>query len=155
MTDLLFAAILIFAAVNDLRHQRIPDIIHAGLLILTMLTWLTEAGSGHITEVSFIVESFAGIFVLAGGMMLIDLFRPGAFGGGDIKLLAAAGLYLGWRKMMAAWAVAVIAGGMSCLLLMMMRKIDMKTKIAFGPFLVIGLITGLFWGNKIFEWLFI
>lgn len=153
MTDLLFTGILIYAAMYDIRHHKIPGYVAAVILSIVMITWLMSAGGSEMTEKSYFVEIFAGAMVPAGVMMLIDIIRPGAFGGGDIKLTAAAGMYLGWQRMIASGIVTVMTAGISCMIMLLTGKIKVKTKVAFGPYLTAGMISGLFWGEKIFRWL--
>ena len=89
-----------------------------------------------------IVGAAAGIFVVSLPLFLITVWTNGAFGGGDIKLAAAAGCFMGWRACLngfvyglmfsAVYALALTAGGKG-------RKKGQKT-LPLGPFLAAGFI---------------
>jgi leader peptidase (prepilin peptidase)/N-methyltransferase len=69
---------------------------------------------------------------------------------GDVYLSAIIGFLLGWKAGFMALYIAFITGAIFGLILMVLHKKKLKSKIPFGPFLVIGTITMLFWGEKIF-----
>lgn len=78
----------------------------------------------------------------------ITLCVPGAFGGGDIKLMAACGLFLGWRCSLLALGIAIFAGAAYGARMLATGKADRKARIAFGPFLCIGTAAAVLWGEQ-------
>ncbi len=154
VTDLCFTAILIFAAIYDIKYHKIPDILHLGIVVITCSMWLKGTEEFCITEMSFFVETVAGMFVIAGIMIFTDLIKAGAFGGGDIKLAFFAGLYLGWQRMIAAGFMTVIAAGISCMCMLILKNYSLKTKVPLAPYLAIGMIISIYRGKDIFIWLF-
>ena len=152
MTDLLFVCILIYAALYDQKNHRIPDGIACGIGGLFLIAWLTDMRGGYIADESYYVETVLGAVLPLVSMMLIDWLKPKAFGGGDIKLIAALGLYLGLYKMITAVFLTIITAGISCLILLFLRKINAKSRIALGPFIAAGAIMALFWGDALFKW---
>ena len=80
------------------------------------------------------------------------LIVPGGFGGGDIKLMAAAGLLLGWQRSLFAVFLALLAGGGYGIWLLAAHKAGRKDHFAFGPFLCIGIAAALFWGGDVVAW---
>lgn len=88
--DLCLAVVLIQIAWTDIRTMMIPDRVLVPLMILAGLSVFTEP------EIPFTAR-LIGIFCTALPMYLANLFVDGAFGGGDIRLLAAAGFCLGWK----------------------------------------------------------
>ncbi|WP_135230189.1 prepilin peptidase [Deinococcus fonticola] len=74
---------------------------------------------------------------------------PVAMGFGDVKLMAAIGAFLGWQAVLVALVVSVFAGAVIGLVMMAMKK---GNKIPFGPYLAIGAVVALFWGEPIIRW---
>jgi len=85
-------------------------------------------------------------------MLAIALIVPGAFGGGDVKLMAAAGLLLGWQQLLVAAFIGIILGGGYGVLVLATGKKDRKEHFAFGPALCIGIAAAMFGGNAAIGW---
>jgi leader peptidase (prepilin peptidase)/N-methyltransferase len=73
-------------------------------------------------------------------------------GGGDIKLLAMIGAFLGWRAIPVTLLLASLLGTAIGLALMVARGRNTKMAIPFGPFLAIGAACALFWGDALIAW---
>jgi leader peptidase (prepilin peptidase) / N-methyltransferase len=147
---LLFSSALLIITFIDLAHQIIPDAISipgipcglgASLLIPTV-SWQ---------------ESLLGILVGGGILLFIAvgykwITRRDGMGGGDIKLLAMMGAWLGWKAIpfiiLASSLIGLLVGGGSGLLL----KKGLRTKIPFGPFLAIASLIYIFFGPEIIRW---
>lgn len=99
-----------------------------------------------------ILERVIGIAAVSGVLLLMTLAIPGAFGGGDIKLMAAAGLFLGWKQVIVAALIAVLTGGIYGIYLLAAGKKERKDHFAFGPFLCIGIAVSVFAGKMLMEW---
>ena len=97
------------------------------------------------------LEFVIGFFVVSVPLAVIYYASKGrAIGGGDVKLMAVAGLFLGWKLAL----VALIAG---CLYGSVIHIIRMKVsgqgkQLAMGPYLSAGIITALWFGKYIVEW---
>ena len=85
-------------------------------------------------------------------MRLLCLAIPGAFGGGDIKVMAAAGLFLGWQHTLLAMFFGILGGGFYGMYLLAARKADKKDHFAFGPFLCVGIVLALLFGDPVLAW---
>lgn len=70
---------------------------------------------------------------------------------GDVYLSAIMGFLLGWKAGLFALYIAFITGAIFGLIAIIFKNKKLKSKIAFGPFLVIGMVVMLFWGEKILE----
>ena len=111
----------------DLEHQYIPDELSFAILLLFLLT------SYHPLFSSL----FAG-FLCAFLLLLIHLSTRGrGMGLGDVKLAIALGAWLGLEKGLTWLMTSFILGGIVAFFLLILRKAKLKTKIAFGPFLII------------------
>ena len=80
-------------------------------------------------------ESAAGFLSVSSVLVLVNLLRPGSFGGGDIKLTAVAGTVLGWERNFAAFAMAMWLSGIFCAVMLATRRMTRKSAIPLGPFL--------------------
>ncbi len=94
-------------------------------------------------------------FIIGGGsiyaMGLIGdiVFRKESMGGGDVKLMAMIGAFLGWKIGLLTFFVAPFLGGVIGII----EKVRTKdSTIAYGPFLVLGALISLFWGKEIIDW---
>ncbi len=67
-------------------------------------------------------------------LFLITLAVPGGFGGGDIKLMAACGLFLGWKLCLLSLCFGLLTGGLYGIWLLAAGKKGRKEHFAFGPF---------------------
>jgi leader peptidase (prepilin peptidase)/N-methyltransferase len=64
-----------------------------------------------------------------------------------MKLMAMAGLFLGWRLTLTSLLFAVLAAGLICAVLLAARKLKQGDYLAFGPFLCAGIVTALWFGD--------
>ena len=78
------------------------------------------------------------------------LSRLNAMGGGDVKIMCAAGFYLGAPLVLTAFVLSSFIGAIAALYLMICKK-DRKSEIPFGPFLAIGLTLSVLWGNALIQ----
>lgn len=83
------------------------------------------------------LEHVVGIFCVSGIMIVINIFVPNSFGGGDIKLMAAMGFFLGARQCINVFFIAVLGAGVYAVFLFMEGR--KKETFAFGPFLCIAI----------------
>jgi leader peptidase (prepilin peptidase)/N-methyltransferase len=73
-------------------------------------------------------------------------------GGGDIKLLAMVGAFLGWKAVILTIFLSSLIGSVIGLIIMVLKGKDFKYAIPFGPFLSLGAIISLFHGEEIVSW---
>lgn len=106
-----------------------------------------------IREISFL-ERIIGFFSISVPMLLLTVAISGAFGGGDIKLMAAAGLFLGWKLCVLSFFIGVIFGGGYGSYLLLVKKKGRKDHFPFGPFLCFGIMIAICFGNDFLEWYF-
>lgn len=138
-------AALLAIAVIDLRYQIIPDAI---TLPGVVVGFLASFVPGRISW----MESAAGIVVGGGLFVAVIVLSRGGMGGGDMKLGAMLGAFLGWKALLVALFVAVVLGGLSAVALLASRRLARKDAIPFGPFLAIGGTVALLWGDRIIAW---
>ena len=131
-----FFLLLYTAGQNDLRTGRLPDWCALTAFFLGALSLL-------FCSESVLYTRLAGIFAVSLPLFLICLLKPGAFGGGDIKLMAGCGFFLGAETVWFSFLIAVFSGGGWALFLLLTGRADRKTRFPFGPFLCAGMALAL------------
>lgn len=156
-------SLLIVIAMIDYRHMIIPNgLVIAGLIVgagkLTASIF-TDAFDAHILTGMpagwplYLVGLAAGALPL----LLIALFcglalKKEAIGGGDIKLMAFAGLIIGWVLVIPAYLIGIITGALAGAILMAAGKKKRGDEIPFGPFLCFGILVSIFFGYDMVHW---
>jgi leader peptidase (prepilin peptidase)/N-methyltransferase len=150
---LYLAAISVALTLIDLDTQTLPNriVLPAYLVsgvLLTAATALTGNWTGMITALVGATALFGFYFILA-------FAYPGGMGLGDVKLAGVLGLFLGWL----GWGPLAVGafspflfGGIFGLVLMVLRKVGRKSRIPFGPWMLIGSWVGIFVGDRVFAW---
>ncbi len=90
-----------------------------------------------------------GFFAVSLPMFLLTLLIPDCFGGGDIKLMAVCGFWLGWKLALVAMFAAILTGGLWGIWLLASKNASRKSHFAFGPFLGFGVGAAYFWGDAV------
>jgi leader peptidase (prepilin peptidase)/N-methyltransferase len=80
------------------------------------------------------------------------LTRKEGMGGGDIKLLAMIGAFLGWKAILPIVFFSSLMGTLVGVPVMLIKKADSKLAIPFGPFLAAAALFYLFWGPALIRW---
>ncbi len=145
-----FCAMLVVITFIDLDHQLIPDKITLPGIPLCFLA------SFFIPWVSW-TDSLLGIFAGGGSLLLIAwlyqvLAKKDGMGGGDIKLLAMLGAFLGWKAVLPVIFFGSVVGTIVGVPLMLLKKADGKLAIPFGPVLSLGALVYLLWGPPLVRW---
>ena len=73
-------------------------------------------------------------------------------GGGDVKLMAFCGLIIGWRLVIPAYLIGIISGAIISVILMALGRKKRGDEIPFGPFLSLGVIVSVFFGDALIDW---
>lgn len=139
----LAGAILICITMIDFDTMTIPNGLVLALMAPALLSFFVFPELGLLSRV-------IGIFVISLPMLALALFIPDAFGGGDIKLMAVAGFMLGWGDTLLAAFIGILLGGAVAVYLLL-KKTTAK-HMAFGPYLCIGIMTALLFGDIIIYW---
>jgi leader peptidase (prepilin peptidase)/N-methyltransferase len=145
-----FVAALLVVTFIDIDHQIIPDLItYPGIVV----GFLSSLVLDHITY----KDSLLGIFLGSGLLLLVALgyyflTKKEGMGGGDIKLLAMIGAFLGWKAIIFTIFVGSAAGTIVGIAVALRSKKGRKMAVPFGPFLSLGALLFLFWGREIMNW---
>ena len=129
---------------QDIKYREIHDGCHIAVIVLAVMA----ASAGTETG---LLSRLLGVLCVSAPMLVAALIIPGAFGGGDIKLMAAAGLFLGWKSTIVSAVLAVFAAGVYGVLLIARKKEYRGRRFAFGPYLSAGMAAGALWGEKLWQ----
>ncbi|MFN0116966.1 MAG: prepilin peptidase [Elusimicrobiota bacterium] len=139
---LVLSLFLVIISFIDLELKIIPDSLSLSLIVLGLFfSVINPIFSGEIW-LKF-VHSIIGVLVGGGTILLIGelgklIYGRDAMGGGDVKLCAALGAFLGWSGVVSAIIIASILGSLVVLIGFFLRRIKSKQLIPFGPFLSMG-----------------
>lgn len=143
VVNLIFSSILIIIAFIDLDTMIINDRFQIIILALSII-W-------HIINQSSPINQISGALIVSIPLFIIAIVT-GGIGGGDVKLMFVAGLYLGFSNTLVAFFIAAITGGIYALYLLGANKAGRKSEIPFGPFLCLGLLMSSLYGQQLFDW---
>jgi len=146
-----FISSLIVVTFIDLHHRIIPDTISIGGIVLGFLL------SFYFLPIHYL-DSLFGI-LLGGGLLLLLAYgyfkapKREGMGGGDIKLAAMIGAYLGYKNIFVVLMVSSVLGSLWGLSLVLFKKQNLKQAIPYGPFLAAAAAITLFYGEHILYFL--
>jgi leader peptidase (prepilin peptidase)/N-methyltransferase len=145
-----FVSGLIVITVIDLHYQIIPDVISLPGIGIGLLASLI------LPEMTFF-NSLVGMLLGGGSLFLVAtlyqwLFKREGMGGGDVKLLAMIGAFLGWKSVILTILLSSLIGSITGMIVMVARGKDFKYAIPFGPFLSLGAVISFVYGEKIITW---
>ncbi|MFJ6530962.1 prepilin peptidase [Microbacterium sp. NPDC091662] len=133
--------------VIDIRTHRLPNRIVlptlASLLVLGAIDALCAGESGPF------LRALLGMLLLGGFYAVLRAISRAGMGGGDVKLAAVIGLVLGWHGWQAlaiGAAAAFVLGALYALVLILLRRAEGSTRIAFGPWMIAGALVGVVLG---------
>ncbi len=139
----LCASALLALSIIDWRTQEIPVGFNIFILLLGLVRLVTDLGNWS--------QYVIGLFAVSGFLFLLFLITKGrGIGGGDIKLMAATGLLLGWQLNIIAFLLGCIIGSIIHLTLMAIKKANRV--LAFGPYLSMGVYIAMIWGEQLVSW---
>lgn len=151
VASFIFAATLIVITFIDLDHQIIPDVITLPGIPLFLLAAI------FVMRVS-VRDALLGMAIGGGTLYLLAFLyeviaKREGMGGGDIKLLAMLGGFLGWQSLWIILLVSSLTGALVGIMVMIIKGADLKYAIPFGPFLALGALVHLFFGGYLMSML--
>ena len=146
----IFCSALVVITFIDIEHQIIPDEISlSGIVLGFVLSFFLQ---GHSW-----LNSLLGILLGGGSLLLVAyayqwLTGKEGMGGGDIKLLAMMGAFLGWKSIPFIIFASSMVGSVVGISMMLFQKKDSKLAIPFGPYLAFGAVLYIFYGKPLIQW---
>lgn len=139
------AAVLISAAVIDYRHGIIPN-------SLVLAGFVLGLGLSFFNPVLGWQQHLLGVIAGGGPLLALAVLSRGGMGGGDIKLAAVMGLFLGPRLVLLALCLGSLLAGLAGMVLLLLGKKGRKDTLVFGPFLAAGAFAAIMWGQQLVAW---
>lgn len=152
-----FICMLIIASVTDMRERIIPDeVSFYGIVFALLMSYFFPSLQHETNRRLALADATLGMLlgggVLYGVAVIGDFaFKRESMGGGDIKLLAMIGAFLGTSSIFPTLFLASAFGAVVGMALKWVRKAEV---IAFGPFLALGAVVSFYWGPMLMNWLF-
>ena len=143
VAGIVFVLLMLAIFFIDLEHQIVPNALSYPGLLLGLLLAIPQ---GRFVDALFAAAGAGALF------LLIAIISGGGMGGGDIKLAAMMGAFLGWPRIAVALLFAFVLGAGVGVLLIALRRRSRKDPIPFGPALAVGGVIALFWGRAIMLW---
>jgi leader peptidase (prepilin peptidase)/N-methyltransferase len=145
-----FIAVLVVITFIDIDHYIIPDVISLPGIPVGVIA------SFFLPEMTF-KASILGL-LMGGGILFAvawayeHIAHKEGMGGGDIKLLAMIGAFIGWKGVLVTLFTGSIVGTLAGGVVMIYTRSSLKLKIPFGPFLAIGAMMHIFFGQELLNW---
>ena len=147
---------LIVSTFIDFEHQLIPDVITiTGIFVGLLASFLFPSILGEVKPLGAILNSLIGVIVGGGSIYLIGVlgklaFKKEAMGGGDVKLMAMIGAFVGWKLVLLIFFLAPFFGTVAGVIIKIKEKKDI---IPYGPYISIATIIVILWGERILNYL--
>ncbi|HEV8264510.1 MAG TPA: prepilin peptidase [Gemmatimonadales bacterium] len=141
-----FGTVLLGIAITDARHYLIPDEYTWGGLVLGLLLALGGGVSGFLDALLGAAVGFGLLWIVAQAGAWV--FKEEAMGGGDIKMMAMVGSFVGWRGVL----LTVFAGAALGSLIFVPLSLRKKRLVPFGVFLAVGAAVTFVFGDTILAW---
>ncbi|RKD34591.1 prepilin peptidase [Thermohalobacter berrensis] len=140
------SSLLLVISVIDYQHKIIPDKLNifgliTGFIFISLYNFKIGLINGTI-----------GLLIGGGLFLLIAVLTKGAMGGGDIKLMAVIGLWMGWKYIILISLLSFVFGAIISLLLLLFKIKDRKDYIPFGPFIALATFVTILYGSEIIQY---
>ena len=157
LVSFVFQAILIVAAVIDLEHKIIPDVlVVAGTAVGVIFNIYSIFYKVSFYDVWYspllgmmLVPSLLYVLSKIGGMIYKTDY---AIGLGDVRLFVPIGMIIGYKNSLIALVIAIFLGGMYGIYLIIKDRKNSKMEIPFAPFISVGSILAMYLGHDIVVW---
>jgi len=147
----IFFGVLTVIAFIDMDTMEIPPSLNLIILGLGIISLILNLIGVQKSDVS-IIDRLIGAVCVSGFLLIVTILVKGAFGGGDIKLMAAAGVLLGWKGVLTGFLIGLFIGAAIGIVLIARRKKGGKEHMPFGPSLCIGLVLAVLFGQQLVNW---
>ena len=150
---LILTAALLAISIIDLEHFIVPDRITAPLTVSALgLLGLAALAEGNGWRFGRTVLAGVAYFAF---LLLLNILYPKGMGMGDVKLAFPLGLYLGWLgwgQVFLGGFLAFLLGAFVGLALIATKIKSRKDAVPFGPYLALGAMLTVLWGDPILRW---
>jgi len=145
-----FFASLTLVSFIDLPHKIIPDLISLPGIVIGLVISLLHPQMSLKDSLIGVLLGGGSLYVVASVYHLVT--KREGMGGGDVKLLAMIGAFIGWKGVLFTILCSSLIGTMVGVTLMLVSSADSKYAVPFGPFLSLGAIIYVLWGEALITW---
>lgn len=146
-----FISCLLVVTFIDIDHQIIPNVITLPGIPIFFLASFAVPDVTYVDSILGLLAGGGSLYAVGWAYYLIK--KKEGMGGGDIKLLAMIGALLGWKGVVFTIFTGSAVGTFAGLIVMASKRLmDAKLRIPFGPFLSVGAISYVFFGEKVIFW---
>jgi leader peptidase (prepilin peptidase)/N-methyltransferase len=136
---------LIVVSFIDIKYQIIPNEITFSFISLGLILSII------FNHISFI-NSLLGLVIPAGLLLLIAFIYKKGMGIGDVKLIGMIGVFIGWQYALISIFIGALFGSIYGIYMMVSGAMTRKTRIPFGPFISLGAVIMILFGNILINW---
>lgn len=129
----IFLILLAACAAADINKGIVPDMLPVLIAAAAIVRIITDSFTFQS-----LISHLCGAIVLSLPMLIVALFVKSGFGGGDIKMIAASGLFLGLDNTIIAGLIAFLIAGIYGVYLLFTKKRGAAEKVKFAPYLALG-----------------
>jgi len=147
---LLFTATLLTISFIDLHHKIIPDILSLSGIVAGLAAAFVPGTVSWSDSIIGIIAGGGSLFLVA--VIYERITGREGMGGGDIKLLAMIGAWMGWRQLHLIVLISSLTGAIVGVAFLLMAGKGFRVRIPFGPFLSLGAILCFFFGSELLNW---
>ncbi len=146
-----FATIFLLLTLTDLDRRLIPNrVVYPAILLAAAFSWAWPEASAF----QVLAGGLVAIGIAAAVLALSLPFGANAFGMGDVKMIVLIGMVVGLPSVVVGVFIGTAAGGVAAAVLLLSKRMSRRDFIPHGPFLALGAVIALFWGEEIWDWYF-
>jgi leader peptidase (prepilin peptidase)/N-methyltransferase len=146
-----YVGVLILVIVIDIEHRLILNVVTFPTTIFALIASVPLNDNNPLLALAGAVAGF--LFFLILYLFGRRLFGPRALGQGDITLAMTMGAMLGLQRIFFALILGIFLAGLWALGSLISGRMKRDSFFAYGPFLAIGGIVMIVWGNEIYSWM--
>jgi prepilin signal peptidase PulO-like enzyme (type II secretory pathway) len=167
LLNLIYGSILVLILVTDIEHRLILHVVTLPAILIALAGAFVNPvfdspkrallGGGIGLLSTFTLYLLGALFARAMGAWRGQAIDEVAFGFGDVTLTTFIGLIVGAPEIIFAILIGFLSGGLVAILILAVRgllqkRYQMFTAIPYGPFLILGGVTMLYWGQEFMNW---
>ena len=151
---LVVGMLLLVIFIADLKFGLIPDQVSLPLFVLALGYRLGLVTSQQMQSSDLVNAVISGLVLMLFFYSLWYFTKGRGFGFGDVKLAPSLGLLLGWPKTLVGVFIGFLLGAVVAVVLLILGRKRFGQTIPLGPFLVLGTVAALLWGQQLWSWYF-
>jgi len=132
------------AMIMDILTKKIPNKLVLVMFVLWLLLIMPMTLCDTETGIRMLTDSLLGLLTGGGLFLLVYLINRKSLGGGDVKFMAAVGLYLGFANTLPAILYGTVLAALFGLVLLLLKKIRSKDTMPLAPFMFVGIMITVF-----------